>query len=168
MAVTRCPGQGRKPKPNAQKKASGSRHVKADEPQFTSIAHVEPPEWLDDMAVGMWNTVCPELCSQKILSVTDLHNLEMFCIAYSNWRQAQREIAELGITLVDIITGDGETGVKEKRYKNPACTVANETMKQVSSFGALLGLDPASRQRLIGAGPEKKENPFSALLQAKK
>ena len=116
----------------------------------------------------MWNTVCPELCSQKILSATDLHNLEMFCIAYSNWRQAQDEIAQLGVTLVDYIPGAEEGAVKEKRYKNPACTVANETMKQVSSFGALLGLDPASRQRLIGAGPEKKENPFSKLLQAKK
>lgn len=167
MAGNRAPGQGRKPKPNAQKKASGSRHVKQDEPQFTSINSAEAPEWLDDMAVGMWNTVCPELCSQKILSATDLHNLEMFCIAYSNWRQSQIEIAELGVTLVDTMMGE-EGNIKEKRYKNPACTVANETMKQVSSFGALLGLDPASRQRLIGAGPEKKENPFSKLLQAKK
>ena len=163
MAAPRRPGQGRKPKPNAQKKASGSRHVKANEPSFTSITSAEPPEWLDDMAAGMWNTVCPELCSQKILSTTDLHNLEMFCIAYSNWRQAQDEIAKMGVTLVDAMV-DPAGNPKEKHYKNPACTVANETMKQVSSFGALLGLDPASRQRLIGAGPEKKENPFSRLL----
>ena len=163
----RRPGQGRKPKPNAQKKATGSRHVKTSEPQFTGITSAEAPEWLDDMAVGMWNTVCPELCRQKILAATDLHNLEMFCVAYSNWRQAQNEVAELGITLIDVMTSpDGKE--KEKRYKNPACTVANETMKQMSCFGALLGLDPASRQRLIGAGPDQKGNAFSDLIPSKK
>ena len=57
--TTRRPGQGRKPKPNAQKKATGSRHIKKNEPQFTSITSADAPEWLDDLAVGMWNTVCP-------------------------------------------------------------------------------------------------------------
>ena len=56
-------------------------------------------------------------------------------------------------TLFDVNTG--------KKYKNPAMTAANEAMKQMASFGSLLGLDPSSRQRLIGGNKEQKGNRFA-------
>ncbi len=143
--------QGRKPKPNAQKALSGSKHHNPNAVEFDTITDVEPSEWLGDTAKQMWKTVCPHLCKQKVLAVTDLHNLEAFCSAYDRWRQAEREVAESGITLSD---ADGRV------QKNPAVTVINESMRQMSSFGAMLGLDPAARGRLIGAAGSKS-NPFS-------
>ncbi|NYZ69532.1 P27 family phage terminase small subunit, partial [Endozoicomonas sp. SM1973] len=45
--------------------------------------------------------------------------------------------------------------------KNPACTVANESIKQVDSYGAKLGLDPASRARLAVGQPAEETNEFN-------
>ncbi|WLQ13243.1 P27 family phage terminase small subunit [Hahella aquimaris] len=59
--------------------------------------------------------------------MTDAHNLEAFCASYGRWRQAERELAQYGIT-----TTDANGGLK----KNPAATVANESLKQLATFGA--------------------------------
>ena len=92
--------------------------------------------------------------SRKILKITDLHNIEMFCIAYNNLREAQQEVVLNGVTI--------ETAMG--RSKNPAITVVNEASKQMAQFGAMLGLDPASRQRLTGSGGQPKKNSFAEVL----
>lgn len=150
--AARRPGQGRKPKPNNQKKLSGSRRVNQQAVEFDLITNVDPPEWLPELARGMWLTLCPQLCNSKVLSTTDIHNLEAFCSAYSRWRKAEEEIAKVGITIATVAGGF---------IKNPACTVANESLRQLQSFGASLGLDPASRGRLISPTSGKNSNPFN-------
>ena len=150
------PGRGRKAKPTARKKLAGNpgkRKLNNAEPEFTELTHVDPPEWLSELAIGMWQTVSAELCREGVLSITDLHNLEAFCSAYGNWRTAQLEVIADGPTLFDVNTG--------KKYKNPAMTAANEAMKQMATFGSLLGLDPSSRQRLIGGNKEQNSNRFA-------
>lgn len=150
-------GRGRKPKPTALKELQGNpgkRPLNKDEPQFSDIVAVEPPEWLSEMAVQMWQTVVPELLANKILTVADLHNVEAFCMAYSRWREAENDVKMNGITIKTEATV----------IKNPAVTVANEALRQIVQFGSLLGLDPSSRTRLIGGS--KKEtiaNPFADL-----
>jgi len=74
------------------------------------------------------------------LSNTDVHNLEAFCCCYANWREAQDNINRGGIVLTDD---------KGRQSKNPACTVANENLRQMMSYGTTLGLDPSSRGQLI-------------------
>ncbi|MDG9671826.1 phage terminase small subunit P27 family [Hahella sp. CR1] len=147
-------GRGRKPKPVAQKLLAGNpgkRQLNTHEPQFSQITNIDCPDWLGDDARRMWELIAPELCAQKIIAITDAHNLEAFCAAYGRWRQAERELAQYGIT-----TTDANGGLK----KNPAATVANESLKQLATFGALLGLDPSSRQRLTGGGNHDTSNPF--------
>lgn len=150
-------GRGRKPKPTALKELQGNpgkRPLNKDEPQFSDIVAVEPPEWLSEMAVQMWQTVVPELLANKILTVADLHNVEAFCMAYARWRTAEDDVKMNGITIQTEATV----------IKNPAVTVANEALRQMVQFGSLLGLDPSSRTRLIGG--TKKEtiaNPFADL-----
>ncbi|AMO58123.1 terminase [Endozoicomonas montiporae] len=147
------PGRGRKPKSNNRKKLAGSKHVKPDEPKFSQITNINPPEWFDDLAVTMWEMVCPELCRERVLTLTDIHNLEVFCCSYSNWRKSQSEVSERGVTMVDAEDG--------KLKKNPAMTALNESARQMATFGAMLGLDPASRQRLIGGNKQDSGNRFS-------
>lgn len=144
-------GRGRKPKPNKEKALSGSRNVNKNAVEFESMTNVEPPEWLTPLARQMWETLCPQLCSKKILAVTDLHNLEAFCSSYAMWRTAQEEVRLYGLTI------EQPNGNKTK---NPACTVINEALRQIAIFGGNLGLDPASRGRLIGGGNEENTNPF--------
>lgn len=156
----RAPGQGRKPKPKALKMLAGNpgkRSLNHAEPTFTPLIGVACPEWLaeDQWAPTMWDMVIRELCAAEVICVTDLHNLEAFCAAYSRWRRAEIEITKHGLVV------EGATGGP---VKNPACTVANESLKQMTSYGSLLGLDPSSRSRLIGGNKKQGGgNPFAAL-----
>lgn len=152
-------GRGRKPKPTKLKELNGNagkRALNKNEPQFDKIMNIEPPKWLEPLAVEMWQRVVPQLCANDLLTVGDLHNVEAFCTAYARWRQAQDEINNYGV-----VVPHPETGVLQK---NPAVTVMNETARQLVTFGSLLGLDPSSRARLTGGGKaETVGNPFADL-----
>lgn len=156
--VATVPGRGRKPKPTARKKAAGNpgrRALNENEPDFGLVTDIDPPEWISGAARDMWERVAPPLLKQKVLQVTDLHNLEAFCMAYGNWRAAAANVTANGTVVA------GATGGP---IKNPALTALNEASKQMVTFGSMLGLDPASRQRLTGAGAKKPNNPFGKLI----
>ncbi len=142
---------GSRGKPNRQKLLSGSKHANQNAVEFETITSAEPPNWLDDLARGMWETICPLLCQQKVLAVTDLHNVEAFCSAYSTFRLSIDEIRDKGLVI------EGATGGP---MKNPALTSKNEALKQMSMFGTALGLDPAARGRLMGTNGGEKGNAF--------
>ena len=149
---------GRRPKPTAQKALAGNpgkRKLAKDEGDFALVTDISPPEWLGNYAVQMWKMVVPELLKTKVLALTDMHNVEAFCMAYDIWRQAQEEIRTSGIVVA------GATGGP---VKNPALTAANEATRQMVTFGSMLGLDPASRARVLGGNKQKSTNEFAALL----
>jgi P27 family predicted phage terminase small subunit len=155
-----APGRGRKPKPTARKKAAGNpgkRELNKNEPEFDEITNIDPPEYFqdDEFAWQMWERVAPLLCDQKVLTLGDLHNLELFCDAYGRWRRARVELNTKGLIV------EGATGGP---VKNPAATIINEASRQMATFGSLLGLDPASRSRLTGGTGTPKSNPYSSLL----
>ena len=153
-------GRGRKPKPTKLRELNGNagkRPLNKNEPQFDQITNIEPPTWLEPLAVEMWQRVVPQLCANDLLTVGDLHNVEGFCMAYARWRQAQESI-----TLYGVVTTNPETGAL---LKNPAVTVVNEASRQMIQFGSLLGLDPSSRARLTGATKQETVgNPFAQFL----
>jgi P27 family predicted phage terminase small subunit len=151
---------GRRPKPTAQKALAGNpgkRALNKNEPDFGLVTNIEPPEWLGENATKVWQMVVPELLKAKVLALTDLHNVEAFCTAYDNWRMAQDAVREHGIVV---------TGAMGGPMKNPALTAANEAMRQMVTFGSMLGLDPASRSRIIGGNKQKSTNEFAALLSS--
>ncbi|MNJ28495.1 Phage terminase, small subunit [compost metagenome] len=153
-------GRGRKPKPTAKKQLAGNpgkRALNTAEPEFTRITDVDPPEWLSERAAVVWRMLVPELLRENVLALTDLHNVEAFCTAYSNWRLAQDSVEQFGIV---VESSQGSP------MKNPALTAANEAMRQMVTFGSMLGLDPASRTRIIGGNKQKSTNEFAALLSS--
>ncbi|MCX8574532.1 MULTISPECIES: phage terminase small subunit P27 family [unclassified Gilliamella] len=153
---------GRKPKPVAIKKLTnnpGKRKLNKYEPTFTPIKGVTHPEWFVEaelhLAIIMWELTAKELCAEGLLCLTDLSILERWCVAYEFWRRAVINIARQGNTVL------GATGGP---VKNPELTAKKEQESEMNTTGALLGLDPSSRQRLIGlATKEKSNNPFSNL-----
>ncbi len=111
---------GRRPKPTARKALAGNpgkRALNKDEPVFTPIKGVEPPEWFAEedlpLATIMWQLTTKELCGQGLLCVTDLAVLERWCVAYEFWRRAVKNIAIQGNTI---------TGAMGGRVKNPELT----------------------------------------------
>ena len=140
---------GRHAKPTALKLVQGNpgkRKLKKNVLSPCSLESVpEPPDWFGEIAKAMWTNVAPWLVEVKILGATELHNLEVFCMAYQRFREAQEEISKNGITLMGA----------QHPIKNPACTVSNETLRQLATYGGLLGLDPAARERLSPAENKK-------------
>lgn len=156
MAV--APGRGRKPKPTAQKRLAGNpgkRALNSSEPSFSNITNIDPPSYLDEGAAEMWQRVMPELLREKVLQVTDMHNVEAFCVAYSKWKESERIVVRLGIVV---------ESAQGAPMKNPALTAANEAMRQMVMFGSLLGLDPSSRSRIIGGDKSDAGNKFAEIL----
>ena len=153
-------GRGRKPKPTAQKKLAGNpgkRALNHDEPQFTTVTNIDPPDWLSERAATMWKMLIPELLREKVVALTDLHNVEAFCSAYDKWRMSEEAVQLYGIVV---------TSAQGSPMKNPALTAANESMRQLVTFGSLLGLDPASRTRIIGGNKNTSTNEFAQLLSS--
>ena len=154
--------RGRPPKPTALKVIQGNpgkRKLDKNAPAPDALAQVpDPPAWLGPIAASIWRQVAPWLVQARILTDTDLHNLELFAMAYQRWREAEEDISKNGIVVM---------GAKQE-IKNPACTVANESARRISTFGAALGLDPAARARLKPEGKGDEENEFLTLLQGGK
>jgi P27 family predicted phage terminase small subunit len=154
-------GRGRKPKPTAKKELAGNpgkRALNKSEPKFSEITKdIDPPEWMSELAATMWKMVVPELLREHVIALTDLHNVEAFCTAYSKWRMAEKSVQDFGIV---VQSSQGSP------MKNPALTAANEAMRQMVTFGSMLGLDPASRTRLIGGNKQRTTNEFANLLSS--
>lgn len=158
MSIVIASGRGRKPKPTAQKQLAGNpgkRALNTSEPSFSSVTNIDAPCWFSDRAKVMWQILVPELLREKVLCITDMHNVEAFCISYDKWRLAEESVQTLGIIVEGAMGGP---------MKNPALTAANEAMRQMATFGSLLGLDPASRSRIIGGSKGQLDNPFASLL----
>lgn len=150
---------GRRPKPVAKKQLAGNpgkRKLNKDEPDFDLVTNIECPDWMGTYGAQLWATVAPELCREKVLAATDIQNLEVYCAAYDQFRLASDEITRNGIVV---------PGAQGGVVKNPALTAKNEAVRQMATYGGMLGLDPSSRQRLTGATKKHDENPFSGLLQ---
>ena len=151
-------GRGRKPKPTAKKELAGNpgkRALNSAEPVFSKVTNIDAPEWLSARASAMWSMLIPELLREGVLAITDLHNVEAFCVAYDKWRMAEESVQQFGIV---VASSQGSP------MKNPALTAANESLRQIATFGSLLGLDPASRSRMIGGGRKLGDNPFKDLI----
>ena len=145
------PGRGRKPDPLKV------RSRNANIPKFSELLDIEPPSYMDNMkyASMIWRSVVPELLENELLKITDIHNLEVFCTAYETYRMCQIEVAKDGVTV------EGASG---SLVKNPALTALNEAVRQMATFGSLLGLDPTSRLRLTGAAKDNTpSNPFGRI-----
>lgn len=115
----------------------------------------EPPDWMEGLAAAKWREVASWLVASRILSATDVHNLEAFCCAYARWRTAEQEVAEKGIVIV--------AGPHDIPQKNPAVAIVHEALRQMQTHGSALGLDPASRVRLAMAeqgGQDAEDHAF--------
>ena len=149
---------GRRAKPVAKKQLAGNpgkRALNTDEPDFGLVQTVDCPLWMGDFGRELWETIAPLLCSERVIEATDVQNLEVYCNAYDQFRMAQEEVRENGVTVMGA----------NSLVKNPAVTAVKEASAMMATYGGMLGLDPSSRQRLVGGGKKKDAcNPFAALL----
>jgi P27 family predicted phage terminase small subunit len=83
------------------------------------------------------------LGDMDILHSTDAGVLIGYCVAYSRFVAAERQITKEGT----VLKVDGSQG-QSKDIKHPALMVSSEAQKQMLRAGALIGLNPIDRNRL--------------------
>jgi P27 family predicted phage terminase small subunit len=134
--------RGPPPKPTAQKKLEGTYRKDRDPTQGHDFQPPEGvpamPKWLDKEAKAEWARVVPILTEGKVLSLLDGGALERYCVAYSNWVKAQRDVQKNGFV---VKTPFGP-------QKNPAVKIAQDERAAAMRLGQELGLSPSARTRV--------------------
>ena len=149
--------RGRKPIPTALKLLRGTKRGPDDEPQ-PEAALPECPEHLTEEAKAEWNRLAAELHQLGLLTRIDRAALAAYCVTWSRWVSAERQIAEQG----EVVKSPNGYPIQ-----NPYLSVANEALRQMKSFLTEFGLTPSSRTR-IGAKPPVEQSDFASFLNRKR
>lgn len=130
--------------------SGGGRKRKTQTEHKSSLTRIAPPdELVDDMAVRIWKTQSKILIERGTFELEDAPLLIAYCNSFAYMLQAEEEIATQGMT---VPTSDGS--IKKSPYVN----VRNDCIAQLTRTGSLLGLDPLTRLRMMGAGSSNDEN----------
>lgn len=149
--------KGRKPKPYNLRLLEGNKeHRPMIEPiSPPTIIPKQVPRWLDKIAKQEWKRITPILHEHGLLTTLDLKSLEIYCVAYSNWKQAEMK-KELGIVKTD------SGNVKP----NPYIGIAQLYLKELRAICTEFGMTPSSRTRLSSGGIQKQEeDPLDELMK---
>lgn len=170
---------GTKPKSPEAKKLAGVKPCRIpNSPEIaTAPALSNPPTYLDAVGVAKWNEIYPVLQGSGVLKVSDLGTLGSYCYAYSQFFIAQKCLAALGITEVEVINGNGEKGKKQLMHiivtpngmiqSAPYVTTARQWLEVMQKIAAELGMTPSSRGRLNVAPTDPKKDELLAFLTGK-
>ncbi len=148
--------QGRKPKPTKLRVIQGNpgkRPINKDEPTAPCISPDTPaPDHMPPLAKECWVHMVGMLSGAQVITELDLHGLELYCVAYQNWRDAQAKVIELGT-----IVKSPKSGYP---VQSPYFAIANKSHEQMVKLAAEFGLTPTSRSRVTKVAAPKKKNAF--------
>lgn len=148
---------GPKPQPTHLKTVRGNpgrRPLNEKEPEpDTTIP--DPPPTLSEKALKQWDLVAPQLHKMGVLTQIDATALEMYCVAYGNWAEAQEMIKEYG-PLVKARSG--------YLQQSPYMQMANKAFEQMKAMLPEFGMTPSSRSSLKTGDTDKpRENRFGTI-----
>jgi len=147
-------------KPTALKKLEGNpgkRPLPKNEPQ-PDPSMPKMPWWFDYHARQEWQRICPELHRLGLLTSIDRAALVGYCMAYSRWLKAERELLK-GLTYEKI-----DANGNKKRINKPEVNAARDALNQVRLFCVEFGLTPSSRAKMSMSPPKPKRDPMEELL----
>ena len=133
--------RGRKPVPTEMKELAGNpgrRPLNKNEPKPKKLTLRRPPDFLNALAKKEWRRMGKRLFEMGLLTELDQTALEMYCVSYSRWVQANAEIEKYGAVLA----------VKGKLKVSPWVAIAAASWKEVHQMMAEFGMSPSSRSRV--------------------
>jgi len=130
---------GRKAKPTALRLIEGNREhrpINGDEPKPSPIAP-QPPEYLSEKALEVWNDLSPKLERLGILTEIDSLAFTALCIEWSEYVRLRTMGGESIQTF--------ESGAKQVA---PEISISHKCLTQLLKLFGEFGLTPSSRSRL--------------------
>ena len=152
--------RGRKPKPTALRVLEGNpgkRPLNDREPQGPPEVP-ECPDFLDEEARAEWSRTARVLGEMGLLTLADRAALAAYCVAYSRWVAAERQVQRLG-TIV-------RSPQKNFPMKSPYLTVADQALETRRKFMVEFGLTPSSRSRIRVTGDRRAADEFDLFMEA--
>lgn len=141
--------RGPRPAPTALKVVRGEwkGRVNDSEP-IPGTGAVEPPEWLCDEALAVWDGLAGDLERTGVLTSWDVESFARWCDAVVRHREAARMLDEQSAVVKEpIVNRDGDVvGYRLKR--NPWGLVWKQTDDIIARVGARFGLTPSDRSEL--------------------
>ena len=109
------------------------------------------PEFLDDGARREWRRVLPSLRTSGSITRVDRAALAAYCDAYSQFKQASRELSAW-------IKAHGTALIKTPQgpIKHPCLAIKRDAAAAMMKYAAEFGFSPASRRRMTPADRESK------------
>ena len=156
-------GQGRKPKPTAQKVRNGSAkndpgRINRSEP---AALLDEPicPNHLSGVAREAWLRIADTMREMGYLSKTYQDALEIYAETYASYRRTLEKVSQHGVALVSQHPETGEVIIR----RNPFSTELNKQKKLLLQILSEFGMTPSSKTRVSGDGP-KEFDPIAEIL----
>jgi len=147
----------RRPKPTAIRELEGNashRPINTEEPKAPA-GIPEMPKGLRKTAQREWRRMSWHLDTLGVLTIIDGKALAMYCDAYADWEEAQKDCTKNGLIVEEPIVSKAGDIVGWKKKPSPAFTVKCMAMKLMKSFLIEFGMTPASRTKLrIDKKPE--------------
>lgn len=148
--------EGRKPKPTALKRLQGNpghRRLSEREPQ-PKVTVLRCPPHIQGIARREWHRVGRILAGLGLLTVADRTALEIYCLTYQHWIEAEAMVAKTNLVI---------KGQKQALILNPFFVASQRLAAQLQAILVEFGMTPSSRSRLsIAPAPEK--DPFTEYL----
>jgi len=134
--------------PNKLKVINGKRGEDYVEPE---IEIPDPPETLPVEAQLVWMEIAAILVKAQMLTELDLPQLEVYCLSYIRWRNAEAELDDKGM----LMSFTRDTGEIYEQVR-PEVGLARTYYAQMKTAADALGLSPAARAKIApGAGKKK-------------
>lgn len=148
-------------KPEAIRKLDGNTGKRGhgihdrEDPKGTPILdkELQPPEWLENHAVALWNLLAPHLIVTKLLTENDVPAFAIMCNEYDIYRHCIELVEKQGYSV--------ENG--SQVIPNPFLTIKNKAFSNMEKLMGKFGLTPADRAKIGLNMHEKKHNPFEKM-----
>lgn len=155
-------GRGRKASPTVLKLLRGNpgrRPLNKKEPQPKAAKHLKCPVYFGKIAKAEWARIVPELQRLKLLSVVDLKALEVYCMTYQEYVEAERVLAKEG-PVYKTQTKDGELAYKVR----PEKTISQKARQLLKGYLAEFGMTPSSRAGVSAIDGTEENDTIKDLL----
>jgi P27 family predicted phage terminase small subunit len=153
--------KGQPPKPTVLKKLQGNPGKKAlpkNEPEFEKLAGIpDAPDFLSKPAQNEWRRAAAELYPVGLLTKVSIPALEMYCMEYAVWFEAQENLQKHGFLM------KSPTGFP---MQSPYLAIMNRAMVESRKWMQEFGATPSSQAR-VSVKPVKKDDPVEAFRKAR-
>ena len=129
--------------------SGGGRKRKTALTHKSSITRIPPPpELIDENAVRLWKSQSKVLIERGTFEPEDAPLLLAYCNSFSYVITADLKITDWAADDGGMVVATSDGSIK----KSPYVAARNDAIAQLSRLGSLLGLDPLTRLRMMGAG----------------